>query len=657
MVFLLRPAVSLMQRLRLLPKFIVVSLIFLIPLLLVTTLLMMELQKSVAVSRQEQLGVAYIGQLHQITRLAQQYRGLEFIRRSGNAGIDTRALRAAIEARLGALDAFQDGAPALRALPQWAAVRRHWAALGAQPDAGARDSYARHLALIAALGKLSKTVADRSHLSLDPQVESDYLIGAFVNILPDLAENLSDIAGRGAAFIDTGLFEGNEDQMLAANAMIAKHQLERAPAHFAALFQHDPALKPALEARLAAIPAGLAFLERTRNEVTNSYDQTSGQDYFAAGSASVDQLYALADSSADLLGRLLAERATRDVTHRNLVLAAILAALALAGWLFAGFYVSFSRDIMRLNQAVQRAATGDLTLRLQSRAGDEIGDLVNAFGAMASGLVHMVTDIRAGAARIGAATHQLADGNADLAQHTDTQAHALTETVHSMRELSATVERSAAHAGQGQQLVGAASGVAARGGKAVAQVVATMASIRTGSHKIADIIGVINGIAFQTNILALNAAVEAARAGAQGRGFAVVASEVRSLAQRSAAAALEIKTLIGASVATVDAGSALVASAGATIEELVLSVQQVEGIIGDFAAAARVQQSEIGQLEHAIARIDDMTRQNGALVQAANAGSARLHLETDKLARAVSMFKLERSSNLDLPPFSPVGLD
>ena len=637
MKMLLTPAIRLMQHLRLLPKFMLVCLVFLLPLALATTLLTSELGKSLAQAQDAQRGVAYVRQLQEGTRLLQQRRGLEHLRLSGKAGMDNTALNARITASLAALARL----PAGTGLPQAAELTKQWQALlGRQAGLAARDSYAAHTALLRQAAKLGQQVADRSHLSLDPDAGANHLSAVLTATLPDLAESLADIAGRGAAYIDTGLFEANEDQLVNANALIARHELERLPARFDEILAARPELRASLQPALKAVPAALAFLERTKNEVTNSYDQTSGAQFHAAGLQAIDALQALSGASASALDGVLLERIARDQARRALILAAMLLVLLAAAYLCAGFYAAFARDVGQLRAAVAAAAAGDLSQRIRSQAHDEIGDLVRDFGAMTHGLARLVQEIRGGAAVIAAAGADIAQGNAALSGHTATQSEALGATVDSMRELTATVGRNEAHVGQGRTLVASAADVALRGGATVSAVVETMASIKASSHKIVDIIGVINGIAFQTNILALNAAVEAARAGEQGRGFAVVAAEVRSLAQRSSEAAQQIKRLIGDSVATVDAGGELVNAAGSTMRQVVDAVQQVAVVIGRISSAGAEQNGEIAQINVALAQIDDMTRQNAGLVDEARAGSQRLHQEGEALTQAVSRFRL-----------------
>ncbi len=288
----------------------------------------------------------------------------------------------------------------------------------------------------------------------------------------------------------------------------------------------------------------------------------------------------------------------------------------------------------------RRVAAGDLTADIQVSTRDEVGELLAALALMNSNLLKTVSEVRAGTETIVSASQQIASGNLDLSARTEQQASALEETASSMEELTGTVRQNADNARQANVLAQSASEVAARGGNVVSEVVTTMASINESSRRIGDIIAVIDGIAFQTNILALNAAVEAARAGEQGRGFAVVASEVRNLAQRSAAAAKEIRALITDSVAKVDAGGRLVNEAGATMQEIVQGITRVTDIMSEIASASAEQTVGIEQVNSAITQMDDTTQQNAALVEEAAAAAASLQDQAATLAQLVSVFKV-----------------
>jgi methyl-accepting chemotaxis protein len=286
-----------------------------------------------------------------------------------------------------------------------------------------------------------------------------------------------------------------------------------------------------------------------------------------------------------------------------------------------------------------RIAEGDLTAVIETKPNDQTS-LLFAMKRMNESLADIVTDVRGSTDSITAAAQEIAAGNSDLSQRTEEQASSLEETASSMEELTSTVRQNAENAKQANQLAASASDVAVKGGLAVGEVVQTMAAISTSSKKIVDIISVIEGIAFQTNILALNAAVEAARAGEQGRGFAVVASEVRNLAQRSAAAAKEIKTLIGDSVEKVDAGSRQVNQAGATMNEIVSAVKRVTDIMAEIAAASNEQTAGIEQVNKAITQMDEVTQQNAALVEEAAASAESMQEQANNLYAAMSIFKL-----------------
>src|SRR5450830_1026654 len=309
-----------------------------------------------------------------------------------------------------------------------------------------------------------------------------------------------------------------------------------------------------------------------------------------------------------------------------------------------GFSIILTRRITKpLDDAVQiakRVAAGELSQRDAADGNDEISELLNALKEMSDNLFNIVSEVRQGTDAIAIASSEISTGNADLSSRTETQAGALEETASSMEQITATVRHNADNARQANDLVTSASNFAVQGGGEVGKVVDTMNSIKESSRKIVDIISVIDGIAFQTNILALNAAVEAARAGEQGRGFAVVASEVRNLAQRSASAAKEIKILIGDSVEKVDSGSRLVDAAGKTMKEIVTSVKHVANIMSEITAAGQEQSTGIEEVNRAITQMDEMTQQNAALVEQAAAAAESMEEQAANLAHAVSAFKL-----------------
>jgi len=327
-------------------------------------------------------------------------------------------------------------------------------------------------------------------------------------------------------------------------------------------------------------------------------------------------------------------------SSRNMMLMLTAVAAALAAWVLYVVTRSITEPLNNAVSMAQAVAGGDLTVRINCESKDETGDLLRALCDMNESLSRTVGQVRSGSDTIATASSQIASGNLDLSSRTEQQASSLEETASSLEELTSTVTQNAENARQATKLVLAASDYATKGGEVVGQVVTTMGAIKDSSGKIVDIISVIDGIAFQTNILALNAAVEAARAGEQGRGFAVVASEVRTLAQRSASAAKEIKTLIGASVETVETGARLVDEAGATMDGIVKAVRQVADIMTEISAASTEQSSGIEQVNQAIVTIDDATQQNAALVEEAAAAAQSMRDQAELLAQAVSVFKL-----------------
>ena len=345
-----------------------------------------------------------------------------------------------------------------------------------------------------------------------------------------------------------------------------------------------------------------------------------------------------------LMGQDSAE-ATESASNATMLMIGLLV-LATVLSVAAGYLItrSVTGPLLQAVEVAETVAHGDLTADIDTSRKDETGRLLNALQEMVTSLKRTVGSVRASTDTINTAAAEIAAGNLDLSRRTEQQAASLEETASSMEELTSTVKQNADNARQANQLVVSAASHASEGGQVVGEVVDTMGAIKASSARMADIISVIDGIAFQTNILALNAAVEAARAGEQGRGFAVVASEVRNLAQRSAAAAKEIKELIDDSIAKVDAGGTLVDRAGATMQQIVASVQQVADIMNEITSASQEQSSGIEQVNTSIVEMDNATQQNAALVEQAAAAARSMQEQSERLVEAVAVFRMEGSA-------------
>jgi methyl-accepting chemotaxis protein-1 (serine sensor receptor) len=486
------------------------------------------------------------------------------------------------------------------------------------------------------------------------QVVGGLLENASGNLLPSvkavgqLKESLSEARRNELRVLLESSMSERANVLDKIEASLKLHEKESA--EYVKLYTNDDE-KRVHEKALAAYRVYAEQLRKFRTLVTESrggvlpesLSQTALVDSFAKFSAARDALDELAVFNMKLseqekaAGSKAIER-TSFLLGLSVAIAAILA-IGMGWWL--------TRSIVGpINAAVDAAdqiAKGDLKTSFSSTSRDEVGKLMQALQAMVGSLRAVIADVKAASDQIATASSEIAQGNADLSARTESQASSLQQTAASVEQLTGTVRQNADSAKQANQLAAAASMDANRGGDVVNQVVGTMSEIQTSSQKIADIIGVIDGIAFQTNILALNAAVEAARAGEQGRGFAVVAGEVRTLAQRSAQAAKEIKSLISSSVEKVESGTKLVDEAGKSMTEIVQSVQRVTDIIAEISAATTEQASGIQQVNLAVSQLDQMTQQNAALVEQSAAAAASLRDQTTRLNQSVSVFQVDHS--------------
>ena len=628
-------------------KFLVLSLVALIMAAAPTAAVLHTSWGLYAALKSEQAGLAPGKTLLKLVRLTQEHRGLSSAVLNGDASkaADRQSRQQAIDATLVEVDQLYSHLPreALRA--ELGRIRQDWQTLAAQVSQGAippAESLKAHTALVNHLLNFVEDETGASGLALDADAASYYLITAAFRDMPRMSEMMGLARARGTAMLAKRSTDPDERSMLITLVEAShghRNDLERAMAKSAA---SNAALGRKMRSPLDEALGAHAEMEKLALSVARTADThgMSPAQYFDETTRAIHRQFALSEATIAELEGLLHERADAE---RNTIVGTLFVVVAMLG-LGAALAWDITRNTAQgMRQAVLAAealAAGDLTHCTQTDQRDEIGQVLRAMARATEQLRQTIGGIRDASQSVATASGQIAQGNLDLSSRTESQASSLEETASSMEEMSATVKHNADTALSANALATRVAEGAAESGRSFAQVREKMEAIKQASTRIADINAVIDGIAFQTNILALNAAVEAARAGEQGRGFAVVASEVRSLAQRSANAAREIKVLIADSVGQVEAGHALAEATARSIDEVITQVQQVSQLMNEVAASSGEQSQGIAQVNQAVNLLDQATQQNAALVEESSAAADSLRDQAERLQQAVNQFRL-----------------
>ena len=655
---------SLLHRLSLAQKFMILGLLALVMVVFPATLYLRLAFQGAAQSERQVEGAQVLGEINGVIQSTQKHRGLSAGMLGGNAQLEQKrpATASALAQGYDKVDkALAAAAAAPQTAAQWMERRKEWTALE-QGVAGkqlqAPESTRLHTELIDRLFLVGEGVLDGFGLSFDPRFDTHMLTQAALVKAMVLTEHMGQMRARGAMYLAQGTLPPEGRATLQAGLrqiVLAQDDLQR---HLAKANADNAAFRKDLEGPARALDEQIGkTLKMTRDSLLDAQALTiTAEAYFDDFSRTIDAIYGFNDGAVRLLNQTLQERKgeAQRLAYGMVVLLGLgvlgAAVLALA---FVRSITGPVQDAVRLAHAV---AAGDLTTVVQVQGTNEIARLNQTLVEMQERLSGVVGQVREGAQAVAAASVQIAQGNHDLASRTESQASSLQETAASMEQLNSTVQQNADNSRQANQLAASASQVAVNGGAVVSQVVDTMKGINESSRKIADIIGVIDSIAFQTNILALNAAVEAARAGEQGRGFAVVATEVRSLASRSAEAAKEIKQLIGASVERVEQGTAQADQAGATMAEVVSAIRRVTDLMGEISAASTEQSMGVSQVGEAVTQMDQVTQQNAALVEEMAAAADSLKMQAQQLVAGVEVFKLGHMQESMRRPQLPAAL-
>ena len=636
-----------LSQLRLSQKFMILGFIAMAMVALPTFLYTRDVIAQLSASYLAAEGMHPVMALNQTVQQMQVHRGTSAGMLNGDTTMESRrpAIRDAVNTAFTQAQAVlreADASPALQQTLQqvaqtWKTLEQSVASRSVTPP----QSMAQHTQLVVSLLQLNEDVLHAYGLNRSPQAETQALMQAALVHAPLLSENLGLLRGQGAGFLaQKNLPPENRGALRAMQRRVAELQGATSRALDIAM-SLNANFRTALQAPAQSMNTLTASgLKMANEQLLDAQELTlAAPQYFDQLTQAINAVNTISSSGAEQLDILLDDTAAQQLNMLMgiLLLQAVCFAVAvLLAWVFVR---SITRPLSQAIELAQAVASGDLSGNDHPAGRNEVGQLVHAQQQMRARLRPMVAQVRQGADSVALASAEIAQGNQDLSARTESQASALEETSASMEQLSATVRHNADNAQEASRLAESARDVAVQGGDVVTRVVTTMQGINESSRKIADIISVIDGIAFQTNILALNAAVEAARAGEQGRGFAVVAGEVRTLAQRSAEAAREIKALIEASVSRVGEGNVLAQQAGDTMGDVVTAIQKVTQIVAAISSASKEQAAGVAQVGEAVTQMDHATQQNAALVEEIAAAATSLHTQGQDLVRAVSAFR------------------
>ncbi len=630
MLTLFAPAMRFLQGLRISHKFLLVALAFSLPLLGMVGLLLQKMNQEMHLAKSRLSSLTEISQIAQFARHLQYYRGMRHMQLQGNKQIEAELSQqtSQIQSEFQELPALSTLQPALLA------------AVNPAPEIKAAKLFSNQTELLQKLRQHSQLIANQSQLAQTSDSLSHQLIQIKLNQLPQLENYIAILAGRGAAYIDSGLMEPGEEVELSSTHMLSSLELRKLRATLQELAQDYPELSQAQKQASTALDNLEQFLNRSKDEVLASVNQTSGKEFFTAGNTGLQSLQSFATELDKVLAQRLQLAADELQGQFSLSAAAILSLLLIAAYLFIAIYLALSRELQTLAVAVTKTSAGDLQSEVHSKGKDELAELTNAIGKMNLNLSQIVENIRQGAQQISDISYELHGENHDLFQRTEAQAQALQQTAATLEQLTTTVIENTTHLERANQLVCTSAERTGQGQQVMQASLQAMQNVIRYAEKIEEIVGLMDGIAFQTNILALNAAVEAARAGEQGKGFAVVANEVRRLAQGSAEAAKEIKDLITSSSAAVTSSSKQLQQADSTMQEIASNVHQLHELIAHITRAGQEQSTAIAHVNQAINEIDEWTQQNAVLVEQASHSAEQLEQQSHTLVDAVSKFKV-----------------